>query len=144
MVNSAGESDLRPLLLGFGCRPKFEFRSSRIPYDASLLEYRELDDAPDLAQMAGGVLGDNRTVENGRRGLVGLPHRSVYGRLAGYEDVSDPVHGCKPLNAVVPDIYSSVGSPHGGQEGMAHDGHFARDLADAAVSLQHNRGSVFY
>jgi hypothetical protein len=39
--------------------------------------------------MAGDVLADARTGRNGRHALVGLLRQSVFGRLAGYEDVND-------------------------------------------------------
>ena len=51
--------------------------------------YRELDDALGLTGLAGSMLADSRTGKNGRHGLVGLLRQSVYGRLAGYEDVND-------------------------------------------------------
>jgi hypothetical protein len=39
--------------------------------------------------MAGDVLADRRTGKNGHHALVGLLRQSVFGRLAGYEDVND-------------------------------------------------------
>ena len=57
--------------------------------DAGLLAYRELDDALGLTALAGGVLADSRTGRNGWHGIVSLLRQSVYGRLAGYEDVND-------------------------------------------------------
>ena len=54
-----------------------------------LLAYRELDDALGLSEMAGEVLADARTGKNGRHALVGMLRQSVFGRLAGYEDVND-------------------------------------------------------
>jgi hypothetical protein len=33
-----------------------------------------------------------KTGRNGRHALVGLPRQSVFGRLAGYEDVNDAEH----------------------------------------------------
>jgi hypothetical protein len=64
-----------------------------ITSDAGLLAYRELDDAVDLSDVAGDVFADARTGKNGRYALVGLLRQSVFGRLAGYEDVND----AKPL-----------------------------------------------
>ena len=57
--------------------------------DAGLLAYRELDDALGLTAIVGGVIADNPTGRNGWHGIVGLLRQSVYGRLAGYEDVTD-------------------------------------------------------
>jgi hypothetical protein len=42
-----------------------------------------------LTALAGEMLADTRTGKNGRHALVGLLRQSVFGRLAGYEDVND-------------------------------------------------------
>jgi len=42
-----------------------------------------------LTRMASDVLADARTGKNGRHALAGLFRQSVFGRLAGYEDVND-------------------------------------------------------
>jgi hypothetical protein len=54
-----------------------------------LLTYRELDDVLGLTEMAGDVLAHARSGKNGRHTLAGLFRQSVFGRLAGYEDVND-------------------------------------------------------
>ena len=84
-----GESDHGPLRPLFDRRLKLEFHGSRVTSDAGLLAYRELDDALGLTALAGGVLADSRTGRNGWHGIVSLLRQSVYGRLAGYEDVND-------------------------------------------------------
>ena len=89
MGNPAGESNDGTLRLDFDRRLKLEFHGSRITSDAGLLAYRELDDALGLSTMAGEMLADARTGKNGRHALVGLLRQSVFGRLAGYEDVND-------------------------------------------------------
>src|ERR1700757_1464862 len=66
-----------------------QFRGCVVTSDAGLLAYRELDDALGLSVMAGEMLADARTGRNGRHSLVGLFRQSVFGRLAGYEDVND-------------------------------------------------------
>ena len=89
MRNPKGETDQRPLRPGFDRRLKLEFHGSRVTSDAGLLAYRELDDALGLTALAGDILTDARTGRNGWHGMVGLLRQSVYGRLAGYEDVND-------------------------------------------------------
>jgi hypothetical protein len=88
MGNAEGEADLSLLCVGFGRSLKLEFHGSRITSDAGLLVYRELDDALDLTDVAADVLMDNRAGKNGWHGLGGLLRQSIYGRLAGYEDVN--------------------------------------------------------
>jgi len=89
MRNPEGESNCSPLRPCFDRRLKLEFHGSRVTSDAGLLAYRELDDALGLTTLAGDVLADSRTGKNGWHGVVGLLRQSVYGRLAGYEDVND-------------------------------------------------------
>ena len=89
MANPAGESKDEILKLDFNRRLMLQFRGSVVTSDAGLLAYRELDDALGLTAMAGETLADGRTGKNGRHALVGLLRQSVFGRLAGYEDVND-------------------------------------------------------
>jgi hypothetical protein len=89
MANPAGESNDEVLKLDFDRRLMLQFRGSVVTSDAGLLAYRELDDALGLSTMAGETLADARTGRNGRHALVGLLRQSVFGRLAGYEDVND-------------------------------------------------------
>ncbi|MBM3624962.1 MAG: IS1380 family transposase [Alphaproteobacteria bacterium] len=89
MTNPAGESASEALRLDFDRRLMVQFRGSVVTSDAGLLAYRELDDALGLSAMAGEALADARTGKNGRHALVGLLRQSVFGRLAGYEDVND-------------------------------------------------------
>jgi hypothetical protein len=59
-----------------------------------LLAYRELDDVFGLTTTGGGRLAEARTGKNRRHLLVGLLRQSVFGRLAGYEDVNDAARLC--------------------------------------------------
>src|SRR5687768_6736968 len=85
-TGEAKELSLRPT---FDRRIKLEFHGARITSDGGLLAYRELDDALGLTDIAVLKLLEGRRGKNGRHKLGGLFRRSVFGRLAGYEDVND-------------------------------------------------------
>ena len=89
MEMAAGETESADLRVAFDRRLKLEFHGSRITSDAGLLAFRELDDALGLTEMAGQVLADSRTGKNNRHTLIAQFRQSVFGRLAGYEDVND-------------------------------------------------------
>jgi Transposase DDE domain group 1 len=89
MANTAGESNDEVLRLDFDRRLALRFRGSVVTSDTGLLAYRELGDALGLITMAGEIVADARTGRNGRHALVGMLRQSVFGRLAGYEDVND-------------------------------------------------------
>jgi hypothetical protein len=89
MADPTGEGDRSALRLDFDRRLMLQFRGSAITSDAGLLAYRELDDALHLTDTAADKLADARTGKNGRHRLAGLLRQSVFGRLAGYEDVND-------------------------------------------------------
>jgi Transposase DDE domain group 1 len=72
-----------------------QFRGSAITSDGGLLAYRDLDDALGLTDAGADALADGRTGKNGRHRLVGLLRQSVFGRLAGYEDVNDADRLCR-------------------------------------------------
>src|SRR5215211_2537564 len=89
MEATSGEPQTAVLRLAFDCRLKLEFHGTKVTSDGGLLACRELDDALGLSETAADVLTDTRTGANGRHSLVGQFRQSVFGRLAGYEDVND-------------------------------------------------------
>ena len=85
----AGESKKPHLRVDFDRRLKLEFHGSKITSDAGLLAYRELDEVLGLTDLGGAALSDLRRGKNRRHLLTGLLRQSVFGRLAGYQDVND-------------------------------------------------------
>lgn len=89
MTNPTGEAQDRILRPAFDRRVMMQFRGAVVTSDAGLLAYRELDDALRLSDSASELFADARTGKNGRHSLAGMFRQSVFGRLAGYEDVND-------------------------------------------------------
>ena len=89
MDEATGEAEGSGLRVAFDRRLKLEFHGATVTSDAGLLAFRELDDALGLTAMAAEVLADPRTGRNGRHSLIAQLRQSVFGRLAGYEDVND-------------------------------------------------------
>jgi len=89
VAHPTGEAKRGPLRVGFDRRLKLEFHGSQISTDAGLLPYRELDEVLGLRALAGEALLEVRQGKNTRHLLTGLLRQSVFGRLAGYEDVND-------------------------------------------------------
>ena len=75
--------------LGFDRRVRMQFLGAQISSDGGLLVMRELDDSLGLSDLATAALRDSRTGKNTLHRLDGLFRQSVFGRLAGYEDVND-------------------------------------------------------
>jgi hypothetical protein len=95
MADPTGEAGRGALRHDFDRRLMLQFRGSVITADGGLLVYRELDDMLALTTTGGQVLAEARTGKNGRHQLVGLLRQSVFGRLAGYEDVNDAERLCR-------------------------------------------------
>ena len=89
MDHPVGARSRRGERVDFDRRVRLEFRGSQLSSDGGLLVIRELDDALGLSDLAAGVVSDSRKGANTTHRLEGLFRQSVYGRLAGYEDVND-------------------------------------------------------
>jgi DDE family transposase len=95
MADPTGEAKSAALRLNFDRRLLLQFRGSVITSDGGLLAYRELDDVLGLTTSGGERLAEARTGKNRRHLLVGLLRQSIFGRLAGYEDVNDADRLCR-------------------------------------------------
>src|SRR5271167_746479 len=95
MADPAGEADSGALRLDFDRRVTLRFHGSAITSDCGLLAYRELDDVLALTTNGGERLAEACTGKNRRHLLVGLLRQSVFGLLAGYEDVNDADRLCR-------------------------------------------------
>ena len=89
MDHPEGAGSERGDRVGFDPRVRLEFRGTQLSSDGGLLVMRELDDALGLSGLASAVLCDSRRGKNTVHQLDGLFRQSVYGRLAGCEDVND-------------------------------------------------------
>jgi hypothetical protein len=89
-----GDCQNEDLRVSFDIRLKLIFLGGQVTTDAGLLAYRELDEALGLTGMASEVLTDSRQGSNKQHGLSPLLRQSIYGRLAGYEDVNDAERLC--------------------------------------------------
>ena len=89
MDHPMGAGSHRADRVDFDRRVRLEFRGTQLSSDGGLLVMRELDDALGLSDLASAALSDSRRGKNTVHKLDGLFRQSVYGRLAGYEDVND-------------------------------------------------------
>ena len=89
MADPTGEAERSALRLDFDRRLMLQLRGSAITSDEGLLAYCELDDARGLTDKGADTLADARNGKNYHHLLGGLLRQSVFGRLAGYEDVND-------------------------------------------------------
>jgi len=84
-----GDGRKRALRTQFDGRLKLDFLGAKITTDAGLFLFRELDEAFRLTENASAVLSDARHGKNTQHTLLAMLRQSIYGRLAGYEDVND-------------------------------------------------------
>lgn len=90
----------------FDHRVRLEFIGTQLSSDGDMLVVRKLDDTLWLPRLASAALRDNRTGKNIVYRNDGLFRQSVYGVLAGYEDVNNPDR--LALGSV---IHEAVGGP---------------------------------
>jgi len=149
MADPTGESRSEALRLNFDRRLLLQFRGSVITSDGGLLAYRELDDVLGLTTSGGERLAEARTGKNRRHLLVGLLRQSVFGRLAGYEDVNDAERLCHDpaMRWVVGDRAITGSAASASQMGrfetewLAQPGNFATlaDLPGLWIDTVHRR-----
>jgi hypothetical protein len=84
-----GESKNEGFRLNFDGKIQLEFHGTEVTSDAGLLAYRELDQALGLTTATGPNIRDIRTGKNTQHGKTALLRKSIYSRLAGYEDTND-------------------------------------------------------
>ena len=89
MDHREGADKTGDVRLDFDRRVRLEFHGSKISSNGGLLLFRELDEVLGRHDIAGGLLRDTRTGHNRLHSLAGLLRQSVFGRLAGYDDVND-------------------------------------------------------
>lgn len=89
MHHQEGASWQRADRVDFDPCVRLEFRGAQINSDGSLLLMRAFDDAPGLSGLVSAALRDRRRGKNTAHRIGGLFRQSVYGRLAGYQDVYD-------------------------------------------------------
>ena len=89
MDHPKGAGSQRADRVYFDRRVRLAFRGAQISSDGGLLVMRELDDALGLSDLATTALRDTRRGKNTIHRLEALFRQSVFGRLAGYEDVND-------------------------------------------------------
>ena len=89
-----GETRKDDLRLNFYHKLKLEFHGTKFTSDAGLLTYRELDEALGLNSAFDSELRDIRTGKSTRHSISALLRRSIYSRLAGYDDTNDAERLC--------------------------------------------------
>ena len=89
MDHPEGARPQRADRVGFDPRVRPEFHRAQLGSDGGLLVIRAHDDALGLSGLAPAALRDSRKGKDIIHRLDGLCRQSIYGRLAGYEDVNE-------------------------------------------------------
>jgi hypothetical protein len=89
MSHLAGEGQSEDGRLDFDRRIRVEFHGSKISSDGGLLLFRQLDDVLGLHDLMGEFLVDTCIGHNRLHSTSPHARQSIFGRLAGYEDVND-------------------------------------------------------
>ena len=84
-----GEKESEAFQVTFNGFLKVAFQGSRVTSDAGLILVRELDERLGLESIITTHLSDSRHGLNTQFPLCDLLRQSIYGRLAGYEDLND-------------------------------------------------------
>ncbi len=84
-----GDKPKQALRVQFDGKLKLEFHGANVTSDAGLLAFRELDEAFRLTEKGSTMVSDCRGGKNTQHTMLAMLRQSVYGRLAGYEDVND-------------------------------------------------------
>src|SRR6056297_3095661 len=139
MDHPMGAASDRGDRVDFGRRVRLEFRGAQISSDGGLLVARELDDALGLSGLASVALRDTRRGKNTLHRLAGLFRQSVFGRLAGYEDVNDA-----DRLAIDPVMRQVVGDPAAETLALAENRAALADLNGQWIDRFHDRNGLKY
>jgi len=117
-----GDKQNQPFQLSLNASLKIDFQGSRVTSDGGLILVRELDERLGFGDLMRQHLRDPRRGKNTQFPLADLFRQSVYGRLAGYEDVNDDAgsigHRAQQTAADRLPIQESASSP--GQQHCQH------------------------
>jgi len=84
-----GKTQNQPFQLCFNASLKVDFQGFRVTSDGGLILVRELDERLGFGELIEQHLRDSRPGKNTQLPFTDLQRQSVYGRLAGYEDLND-------------------------------------------------------
>jgi hypothetical protein len=84
-----GEKHYQAFQLSFNTSLKVDFQGLRVTSDGGLIVVRELDERLSFGALIVQHLTDSRRGKNTQFPLADLFRQSIYGQLAGYEDVND-------------------------------------------------------